>query len=175
MKRRVLLPLFGLLSLALPHAFAEESAPARLNLLQVKVDVENVDRERSDNTTSQTKRLKITLENRNKEEVTGKIEWKLVGKNLESRDLVAMGGAEIDYKLAPGQTKDFETPSVTFTEKKAKRSNNKNAKKTPDTGEDYKGYFVEVEDKDGKLVGSAYSPGMKEGAKDLFVQPGKKH
>ncbi len=163
----------AIVSLAVPQATAQDAAPARLNLLQVKVEVDNVDRERTDASVTQTKRLKIILENRNKEEATGKIEWKLVGKNLETRDLVAMGGDEIAYKLAPGETKDFETSSVTFVEKKAKKSTGKNAKKTPDTGEDYKGYFVEVQDKDGKLIGSAYSPGMKESAKDLFA-PAKK-
>lgn len=143
--------------------------------LVVSVEVENVSRDRTDNSSSETKRLKITIENRNKEAVTGKLNWKLLGRDVQSRDLKAVGSDVTDVSLAAGESKVIEGSPVVFAQKEGKttkKGGKKGGSKTaPDTGVDYKGYFVEVNDETNVVIGSAYSPGMKENAKDLFIRP----
>ena len=162
--------------LQLVHAEGERAVPAIP--LVVTVEVENVSRDRDDNSSSETKRLKITLQNRNKEAVAGDLNWKLLGRDVQSRDLKAVGTDVAKVNLAPGETKTIEGAPIVFTQKEGKttkKSGKKGGSKTaPDTGVDYKGYFVEIHDAQNNLLGSAYSPGMKENARDLFVRPASK-
>ena len=157
---------------------AQGVAPANATPLVVTVEVVNVSRDRGDNTKSETKSLKITLQNRNKEAVAGNLNWKLLGRDVQSRDLKAVGGDVAKVNLAAGETKVIEGAPVVFTEKEGKttkKGGKKGGTKTaPDTGVDYKGYFVEIHDEKNTLLGSAYSPGMKDDARDLFVRPASK-
>jgi hypothetical protein len=156
---------------------AQSAPPAKAAELIVSVEVENVSRDRNDNSTTETKRLKITVQNRNKEAVAGNLNWKMLGRDVQSRDLKAVGGDVAKVNLAPGESKVIEGVPVAFTEKEGKTTKTKGkkggTKTAPDTGVGYKGYFVEIHSGDA-LIGSAYSPGMKEAARDLFVRPASK-
>ena len=156
---------------------AQDAAPAKAADLIVSVEVENVSRDRGDNSTTETKRLKITVQNRNKEAVTGNLNWKMLGRDVQSRDLKAVGGDVAKVDLGPGESKVIEGAPVAFTQKEGKttkKGGKKGGTKTaPDTGVDYKGYFVEIYSGE-TLIGSAYSPGMKDDARDLFVRPASK-
>ncbi len=179
MKHRFLLSLLLVAFVGAPTRIqSQAAAPAKLADLIVSVDVENVSRDRGDHSTTATKRLKITVQNRGKETVTGNLNWKLLGRDVQSRDLKAVGGDVTKVRLNAGESKDIQGGPVVFTQKEGKttkKPGKKSGVKTaPDTGVDYKGYFVEIHDGKGALIGSAYSPGMKEAARDLFVRPASK-
>lgn len=179
MKSRLFIPMLVAALAGIPARIdAQDAASAKATPLVVTVEVENVSRDRGENSTSETKRLKITVQNRNKEAVAGNLNWKLLGRDVQSRDLKAVGGDVAKVNLAAGETKVIEGVPVVFTEKEGKttkKGGKKGGTKTaPDTGVDYKGYFVEIHDANNTLLGSAYSPGMKDDARDLFVRPASK-
>ena len=179
MKKHLLSLVMAVSATGFSQLQAQDAAPAKLSPLQVAVEVENVSRDRGENTRSETKRLKITIQNPNKEAVAGKLNWKMLGRDIQSRDLKAVGGDVAQVNLAPGESKVVEGAPVVFTEKEGKTTGKpgkkgSKPKTTPDTGVDYKGYFVEINDAKDTVIGSAYSPGMKDDARDLYVRPASK-
>ncbi|MFM7180591.1 MAG: hypothetical protein ACKO2G_03885 [Verrucomicrobiales bacterium] len=177
MKHRFFSVLLAAVAASLPNLQAQEAAPVKQDV-QVTAEVENVSRDNRGDSHTETKRLKITLHNRSKEPVTGSMNWKLLGRDVQSRDLKAVGGDVAKVNLAGGETKVIEGVPVAFIQKEGKttkKSGKKGGSKTaPDTGVDYKGYFVEVYDAKDELIGGAYSPGMKDEARDLFVRAASK-
>jgi len=147
--------------------------------LPVAVAVERtvVAHDRGGGKTTDKIRLDITLENRNRVDLKGlKLIWKILGRDVRSRRLVAQAGVLQTINLPAGTLMVLRTDPATFQEIDEKFTpgrNNRPGKTTPASGRKYRGFFVELYTSDSKLVTRTCSPGMDNDAAQIAVPRSK--
>lgn len=146
--------------------FVRAQAPDRPLPVWVAVDKTVVAHNRSGGKTVDRIRLDITLDNRNRVDLKGlKLVWKILGRDMRSRRLVAQAGALQTVNLPARTLMVLRTDPVTFT--------GIDKKSTPASGRKYRGFFVDLYTSDSKLIARTCSPGMDNAAAQIAVPRSK--
>lgn len=156
--------------LAAPPAAAEpESRPPDL---RVEANIQSLGRNRTKGATESTRRLAITVENRERSAVKNlELRWRIVARDVNSRKLSIAANGRQPLTIGPEETAEVTSGPARFIEREGKTKTTgkgKNRRQTtgPDTGTDYAGYVVEVY-QHGKLVAEASTAGMRERTKGM--------
>ncbi len=161
---RLLLPVM-LFPLLAGSALSAPATPDAKPDVRITVKAVSAGSNRNNKSVTATRRLEISLENREHRELTGlKLEWKIAGEDVRSKKKSVEAKGSKGIKIEADGKLMVESDTAKFTEsegdvKTSGKGKNKRRTVGPDTGSRYAGYVVELF-QNGKRIAEASTNGL---------------